>query len=31
MPVAVAKHAGAPSINRSRSSNIEIVGLPYRE
>ena len=28
MPVAVAKHAGAPSISRSRSSNIEIVGLP---
>ena len=31
IPVAVAKHAGAPSISRSRSSNIEIVGLPYRE
>ena len=31
MPVAVAKHAGAPSISRSRSWNIEIVGLPYRE
>ena len=28
IPVAVAKHAGAPSISRSRSSNIEIVGLP---
>jgi hypothetical protein len=28
IPVAVAKHAGAPSIRRSRSSNIEIVGLP---
>ena len=28
MPLAVAKHAGAPSISRSRSSNIEMVGLP---
>ena len=28
MPVAVANAAGAPSISRSRSSNIEIVGLP---
>ncbi len=31
IPVAVAKQAGAPSISRSRSSNIETVGLPYRE
>ena len=28
IPVAVAKHASAPSIRRSRSSNIEMVGLP---
>jgi len=31
MPEAVAKHASAPSSSRSRSSNIETVGLPYRE
>jgi hypothetical protein len=28
IPEAVANAAGAPSISRSRSSNIEIVGLP---
>ena len=28
MPVAVAKQAGAPSISRSRSSNVVTVGLP---
>lgn len=28
MPVAVAKAAGAPSMSRSRSSNIWMVGLP---
>jgi hypothetical protein len=27
MPLAVARHASAPSINRSRSSNIVTVGL----
>ncbi len=31
MPLAVPKHASAPSIRRSRSSNIFTVGLPYRE
>ena len=31
IPVAVAKAAGAPSISLSRSSNMVIVGLPYRE
>jgi len=31
MPVAVDAHASAPSSNRSRSSNVETVGLAYRE
>ena len=31
IPVAVANAAGASSMSRSRSSNIVIVGLPYRE
>ena len=31
IPLAVPKHASAPSIRRSRSSNIFTVGLPYRE
>ena len=31
MPLATARHAPAPSIWRSRSSNIATVGLPKRE